>query len=244
MSLPSLKSYCKPLPANHIHKTLCTKYTPERLEVELTEGFDKYRDENLKNYKEKCEEFLACAKKYHDKNYKDLSKIKFRGKKIEEYYNHQKYIEICDSLNYPGSKKSEDKSFLYIEEPPPKHIGKVYRRRCSRSFDQKIPTELVKCEIEPWFKRYLVLSRFIEVARRIIIKNRLLKRLEIFKQLKCLKIQNPEILVDKELEIEYLSYPELSKQLQSLITSSTSTVATYTHDLDTNIDQKLKEIYT
>lgn len=37
--------------------------------------------------------------------------------------------------------------------------------------------------MEPWFKRYLILNRFIRAVRNTILKNRMLKNLDKLRQL-------------------------------------------------------------
>lgn len=43
--------------------------------------------------------------------------------------------------------------------------------------------EFEVCYLQPWFKKYLVLCKFIEAARKIILKNRLLKVLQMLNDL-------------------------------------------------------------
>lgn len=69
--------------------------------------------------------------------------------------------------------------------------------------------KLEVCSLEPWFKRYLKLSKFINVARKVILKNRLLKNLELFR-----KLDEDDIVIYEEGYIQYenVSYADIFKK--------------------------------
>lgn len=62
------------------------------------------------------------------------------------------------------------------------------------------------CCYEPWFRRYLVLCKFIGAARNVILRNRLLIRLAKLKKL------TPELVAKYEkqyVKYQHLMYPEI-----------------------------------
>lgn len=61
------------------------------------------------------------------------------------------------------------------------------------------------CTLEPWLKRFIILARFIRVARNIIIRNRLLKNLAILKELTEKDLEKFE----KETKYHNVTYKEL-----------------------------------
>lgn len=201
MSTFSFKTNCKPLPSFQVHKALCQKYVRERKKTELTEAFDRYRDENLKIYKKKCEAFLESVKSYHDDNFYALTHHKSSSRRTPEWEC------ICTPRKHCGG---DDKLDL-MPQKVTSTSGSTRRWRSKRYFFESPQIEAKRCEIEPWFKRYLVLSRFINVARSIIIKNRMLKRLEKLKDLR----KNPDLLREYETDgfhQEFLTYPEISEK--------------------------------
>lgn len=60
--------------------------------------------------------------------------------------------------------------------------------------------------MEPWFRRYLKLNKFIWAARKIILKNRLLKVLE---KLKTVTAEDITLLEKHKIAYLNVSYAEI-----------------------------------
>lgn len=96
--------------------------------------------------------------------------------------------------------------FVYIES------GVALRKRHERHYQHNNQLTEQKCNFDPWFGRYLILCKFINAGRRVILTYRMLKRLKVLKKL------TPEMISYYEknhINVEHLIYPEIFKKYTS-----------------------------
>ncbi|KAG5895552.1 hypothetical protein JTB14_010695 [Gonioctena quinquepunctata] len=111
------------------------------------------------------EDLLGPFNEYNDENYK-----KYNEKKKQFYEACRKYNRMNqETLVCHRRRLHED----YMEN-----------LECGFLIDDEVPdVNQMVCSLEPWFKRYLILNKFIWAARTILIRNRLLKVLRKLKEL-------------------------------------------------------------
>ncbi|KAF2903248.1 hypothetical protein ILUMI_02944 [Ignelater luminosus] len=157
---------------NDVNKKILAKPLHLHPEKEYLGVHNKYRDEDYKIYIEKQEQFYKAAGQYkqlnknallHNKNKLDMFSI-----------NILRYFSECECDTLPKNMRCSNE---------PNATGLLVRKRTIRPANKQTIKEMDICLLEPWFKRYLKLCKFIYAARTIILKNRLLKNLQILKQL-------------------------------------------------------------
>ncbi|CAH0548783.1 unnamed protein product [Brassicogethes aeneus] len=146
----------------------------------------KYRDENYEIYKKQLQQFKDAARKYNRLNEETLVTNKKR-------LNQDYILELeCDFL-----KNTAD---LITGCPTDCHCRKmknnaVYTKiRTLRKVNYKPPDFSDICCVERWMKRKIILEKFVNLVRKVIIQNRASKNLQMLKTL------NKEIVHELELK--------------------------------------------
>ncbi|XP_044763024.1 uncharacterized protein LOC123319983 [Coccinella septempunctata] len=194
----------KPLNIDQVNKKILQRKPFVRPDYDLLNPTGNYHDEHLKMYKEKCARFADIAKKYREFN--EQTFLTSKEKLLKDYEN---FIEgVSEDFFHLKQKETESeiKEDFYEKMRNYEVDGRRERRRLIRNIHEKLDTTTNDYCIEPWFKRYLILNKFIYYARAVVLKNRLLKNLEILKQLNHEKIQELE---QKHLRCRNESYSQL-----------------------------------
>lgn len=134
------KTFIKPLTTHGVHKLLYARQTQEKPQTkpsELTEAYDKLREENRKIYKKKCEYFLAGVKQLHSDNYDIFIHHKSNVKKSQENLT----CDCREGMNCgePAVEEKEDS-----KDPN----GGVFRRKSKRYFTD---TPVISHEVKVMF---------------------------------------------------------------------------------------------
>lgn len=177
---------------HEVNKKILKKYVKPRQESDLLGPYNMYRDEYLKNYNDKKRKFLHIAKRYTSYN----QKLLISCSKPEEY---DVTTDFCNELEMA---RAEDD---YLQEFCNNSAAVLLRKRIEKQINFNIVYQQKFCTLEPWLRRFLILSKFIRVTRNLIIKNRLIKVLAILKTLTMEDIKSYEI----EKNHYNVSYSEL-----------------------------------
>ncbi|KAF5292655.1 hypothetical protein FQR65_LT11207 [Abscondita terminalis] len=138
-----------------------------------------YREDEYNVYLSKRREFYEVVARYKDANRAALTNNKNRLDR-ETFRSGD-----CDDMSSSGL---------------------VLRKRTLRLAHDNNNDKIEDYITEPWFVRYLRLSKFIEAARTVILKNRLLRNLKILSTLNKDNIERYQ-----RCRIDNISYPELFK---------------------------------
>lgn len=178
---------------HEVNKKILKKYTKPRSDNDIIGPYNKYRDEYLRIYNAKKQKFLRVAKNYNDHNQKLLSSCsKSDDYDVTEEFRNELELTREDEIDYtPEFCKNCSAVLIRKRIEKPINFNAIYKRQF--------------CTLEPWLKRYLILSKFIRIARNLIIKNRLIKVLAILKTLKDENVKRYEI----EKKHDNVSYSEL-----------------------------------
>nr|XP_023014602.1 uncharacterized protein LOC111504316 [Leptinotarsa decemlineata] len=177
----------KILTQSEVNKKIIAKPPKVRPYENLLGPFDHYDDENYNIYNKKKKQFYEACKNY---NRMVQDTLICTGRRL-----HGDYMDMlnCEFLN----ENEDNKNKAQGDEHDPN--GRQIRRRTERPIHH-IPNQCqMVCNLEPWFKRYLALNKFIWAARTIVVKNRLL---EILKKLKKLdkdeiaKFENKRVVIN------------------------------------------------
>lgn len=103
-------------------------------------------------------------------------------------------------------RRFKEKSIHFLVEIIGDFPTKYYEIRLIILVSQTPDTSTENYCIEPWFKRYLVLNKFIHYSRLVILKYRLLKNLEKLKKMDKDSISELE---KKHLKCKNVSYSEV-----------------------------------
>lgn len=182
---------------HEVNKKILAKYQHPRHEYDILGPQDLYRDEYLSCYKN-------CKLKYKDavQRYKKSNE---RALVTDKPVICQ--VDPCDIMEKVVKESRECKGCFQKSNRDEPGEGRLIRKRTLREIHEKlkmIPIEM--CSMEPWFRRYLILSKFIRAVRGLILKKRLIDRLII---LKSLKKEDVEELEKKHRKCYNVSYGEL-----------------------------------
>ncbi|KAG5895551.1 hypothetical protein JTB14_010695 [Gonioctena quinquepunctata] len=161
----------KILTHSEVNRKIIAKVPSSRPEEDLLGPFNEYNDENYKKYNEKKKQFYEACRKYNRMNQETLVCHRRRL--------HEDYMENLECGFLIDDEDNKDR-FLRVTHDPK---GRQIRRRTERSIHHVPDVNQMVCSLEPWFKRYLILNKFIWAARTILIRNRLLKVLRKLKEL-------------------------------------------------------------
>lgn len=123
--------------------------------------------------KQTLEKFMSEVNQLKDKNRKALISHK-------EFLNDggYDYLEILKQRELERNAFEKSKEVIFEELKKPIYI----KRRVMRNIQQNNGTTLPKALSSP-LARQIVLNRFVEAARRVLIHSRLMKRLNVLKSL-------------------------------------------------------------
>ncbi|KAL3271062.1 hypothetical protein HHI36_021562 [Cryptolaemus montrouzieri] len=190
-----------------VNKKILAKEPFVRPDYDIINPTGNYQDEDYKNYKDKLAKFYEISGKYQEFNEQT-----FVTSKIKTHKDYEIFIEENSGNLFDQEKEETESEILkqfYHKLNSYDTNGKRERRRLVRNIHEKFNTETEEFCIEPWFKRYLILNKFIHHARATILKKRLLKNLERLKKLDKEKIEELE---KQHLKCKNESYGELFKQ--------------------------------
>ncbi|KAH1011431.1 hypothetical protein HUJ04_000803 [Dendroctonus ponderosae] len=180
MSKNTKQNLLKP---SEVNKRIIAKSRKTRSSQDWVDHLGKYREEHVAEYNKKKNEFLNVAAAYNKANRDTLTSPKTML--------HNNYEEMLN-LDFLKEKERRMRSILLLPKIYAQHHRKTFEKaQPSKRFHRKqkfcsilrwlIGTDGPKqdvCLVQPWFKRYLTLNKFIFAARTIIIQNRLLKVLQ------------------------------------------------------------------
>ncbi|GJQ85401.1 hypothetical protein Trydic_g10175 [Trypoxylus dichotomus] len=163
------KNCPKPYNIHEVNKKILKK-PRDRFEFECLGYKNKYRDENFKIYENKRHQFLASARKYHEMN------------KITLLTTRSKLEDAYETLDFSFLEEIPEEDLLNNEKY--ESTGRLIRKRTERLFNKQPEIDhCITCFAEPWFRRYLMLDKFIQLVRAVICYGRLMKNLEKFRLL-------------------------------------------------------------
>ncbi|CAH2014760.1 unnamed protein product [Acanthoscelides obtectus] len=172
-----------------IHKKITEKEAT--LESEFIGPLNRYNEENHRIFNRKSEQFKEAVRQLTRLNEETFN---INRKRLQNDY---RALVNCDFL--------EDDTGEEISVPD-EHTPVCLRKRPVRQIDEKVTKKQFVCTMEPWFKRYSILNKFIQATRVVIIQNRLRKNLEKLKVLDEKKITEFEDIGFRYINV---SYPEL-----------------------------------
>lgn len=191
---------------HEVNHRILKKYSPRRSDCDFLGPYDKYGDENRRIYETKCQQFEACAKNYNRLNQNVL--IHNRPILLEER---------DDELTYDFLEENEEEydqqhdNFPNEEKPVKKPI--YLRKRSFRKANQTFENRLDVCCIEPWNVRYLILGKFVQAARTVLVHCRMMRNLERLKLVKKSEVDEVDEYIKqferKEPQYNNVAYAEL-----------------------------------
>ncbi|XP_060533877.1 uncharacterized protein LOC132706527 isoform X1 [Cylas formicarius] len=175
--LKSTQGAPKLLTHSEISKRITSKSRQQQPFSELADEEGRYR--NVASYDSRKKQFLAAAKRYNRMNWEILAACRPR---LDDDY------ESLLGLNFLDRSREDANGQLCESSSPcpesePNLTGQRLRRRVRRELQQEETSIYTACLTEPWFRRQLILNKFIQAGRMVILKNRLIKNLEILKKL-------------------------------------------------------------
>ncbi|XP_057657397.1 uncharacterized protein LOC130894532 [Diorhabda carinulata] len=180
--MTSIKPKVNILTHSEVHKKIIEHPPKIRPYEDQIGPYNRYNNENHEIYLKKLKQFEEARKNYNKMNEETLNSLKTRL--------HGYYMAALD-LQFLNDETVETEENDVREE---NSNGVLVNKRTVRKA-RYVPTQdkQVSCNLELWFKRYLILNKFIWAVRLVIIKNRLLKSLEILKKLDRNVIKKYEI---------------------------------------------------
>ncbi|CAG9770294.1 unnamed protein product [Ceutorhynchus assimilis] len=164
------------------------------------------RDQRLALYNEKKNKFLDCAKAYNRMNVETSM-----CPKVQLNSDYESRLNL-DFLKEKEPVEEDCDSFCCCPNRIP-GAGRVLRRRTLRHIEEVEEPTVKICSTEAWFKRHLILNKFIWAARTVIIQNRLQKVLDKFRGLTLKDIRAIEETMSEKTCEEYHCHPVFLKFL-------------------------------
>ncbi|XP_028134362.1 uncharacterized protein LOC114329448 [Diabrotica virgifera virgifera] len=164
---------------SEVHKEIIAHPPKIRSDEDKMGPYNRYNDENREIYLEKKRMFEEACHKYAKMNADTVNTYKIRL--------HENYIEGLD-LCFLDNRNSKHGA-------PITSSGLLLKKRTERRAHE-IPAQdhQIPCNVEPWFRKYLILNKFIWAARITIIKNRLLRNLNLLSRLDRESVKQYEIV--------------------------------------------------
>ncbi|KAH1018654.1 uncharacterized protein LOC109537136 [Dendroctonus ponderosae] len=170
MSKNTKQNLLKP---SEVNKRIIAKSRKTRSSQDWVDHLGKYREEHVAEYNKKKNEFLNVAAAYNKANRDTLT-----SPKTMLHNNYEEMLNLDFLKEKERSEEEECDPFCCCLKSTPNTTGKLLRKRSLRSVSTTDGPKQDVCLVQPWFKRYLTLNKFIFAARTIIIQNRLLKVLQ------------------------------------------------------------------
>ncbi|VEN56105.1 unnamed protein product, partial [Callosobruchus maculatus] len=174
---------------SEVHKKIIAKGPPVRPKSDFIGPLNRYNDENHKIFTTKSEQFKQTVRHLNRLNEETWNISK---KRLQEDY---RALLKCDFLeDDTGEEISNEDGNTPV----------CLRKRPEREIHEKVVTEQqFICNTEPWLKRHLVLNKFIQAARVVIVQNRLKKNLAKLKVLDEQKIAEFEDMGFNHINVSY-----------------------------------------
>nr|CAH7741867.1 unnamed protein product [Callosobruchus chinensis] len=173
---------------SEVHKKIIVKGSPARPKSDFIGPLNRYNDENHKIAHTKSEQFKETVRHLNRLNEETLNISK---KRLQEDY---RALLKCDFL--------EDDTGKEIPTANEK-VPVCLRKRPEREIHEQVTEKQFICSTEPWFTRHLILNKFIQAARIVIVQNRLKKNLAKLKTLDELKVAEFEEMGFRHINISY-----------------------------------------
>lgn len=182
---------------HEVNVRIIQKQKHPRHEYDLLLPIDLYRDEYISCYSKAKTKFREAVTNYRRANERSLATSK--GSLCETENSCNLIYNVIREARHCKSEWEKDCGDF--------GNGILIRKRTVRHIHSDLEVlSSSACSIEPWFKRYLILSRFIKIARGLILKRRLLSRLDV---LKHLSREDVEALEGRHKKCENVSYGDL-----------------------------------
>nr|CAI5866918.1 unnamed protein product [Callosobruchus analis] len=176
---------------SEVHKKIIAKGPPARPTSDIIGPLNRYNDENHKVFNTKREQFKETVRRLSRLNEETL---KVNKKRLQEDY---RALLRCDFLeDDTGEEVSTEDG----------NVPVCLRKRPEREIHEQITEKQLICNMEPWFKTHIILNKFIQAARTVIVQNRLKANLAKLKALDEQKIDEFEEIGFSHINV---SYPEL-----------------------------------
>ncbi|CAG9857470.1 unnamed protein product [Phyllotreta striolata] len=152
-----------------------------------------HNDENRAVYADRRRRFLDASKRYEKLNWETWTCSKARL--------HNDYVAALD-LDFLGDATDETNSTIASNE---EYTGKLLKKRTERRVNEIPKENSAVCNLDTWFRKYLIVNRLIAVARSVVLRNRLLGNLEKLRKL------TPEALecFERDSKAYYGCYEEI-----------------------------------
>ncbi|CAH1107546.1 unnamed protein product [Psylliodes chrysocephalus] len=133
--------------------------------------FNKYNDENHQIYLVKKRQFLEATRKYQKMTQETYTCFKTRLH--NDYMSNLNLDFLNDDTDIASTVDSNEQIVN----------GKLLRKRTERPIHEVPVEDQTLCNLDTWFRKYLIINKLIWAARTVVLKNRLLKNLEKLKKL-------------------------------------------------------------
>ncbi|KAL1502546.1 hypothetical protein ABEB36_007672 [Hypothenemus hampei] len=193
---------------SQISKKIISKTNNNKTSSEWIDLLGKTREQRIIEYNKKNMSFFLVANSYNKLNRETIAKRQVR---LHSYYEEKLNTDFLQEKDHV--KDDECDPFCCCIKCVPNKTGRLLRKRSLRKIHAVSMPKGNVCLIEPWFKRYLTLNKFILTVRKVIIQNRLEKVLKKLKTITFDQVRSAEeTKIQKKCE-DYHCHPVFAKFL-------------------------------